>query len=35
MTLICLYKNDTSFSYERMDSKARFEKETKGNVEMA
>ena len=30
-----LHVNETSFSYERMSTKTRFEKEAKGNSEMA
>ena len=30
-----LHVNEISFSYERMSTKAGFEKETKGNSEMA
>ena len=30
-----LHVNEFSFSYERMSTKTRFEKETKGNSEMA
>ena len=30
-----LYLNENSFSYERMSTKTRFEKEAKGNSEMA
>ena len=30
-----LHVNEISFSYERMDTKARFEKEAKSNSEMA
>ena len=30
-----LHVNENSFSYERMSTKTRFEKEAKGNSEMA
>ena len=30
-----LHGNENSFSYERMSTKTRFEKEAKGNSEMA
>ena len=30
-----LHMNEISFSYERMSTKTRFEKEAKGNSEMA
>ena len=30
-----LYVNENSFSYERMSTKTQFEKEAKGNSEMA
>ena len=30
-----LHVNEISFSYERMSTKTRFEKEAKGNLEMA
>ena len=30
-----LHVNETSFSYERMSTKTRFEKEAQGNSEMA
>ena len=35
ISLIYMWLNEISFSYERMGTKTRFEKEAKGNSEMA